>query len=202
MAEFFYFSPALISPRLACFVRAFAGAPLSEGGVARRGRGLRLRRRLAPQNAQDQRRPTILHYLRSSQEQPLPLGTSFPTRFATLDQTSWRRQSLSRFYRPPRAAISRGCPSSPRSLSASVWNSSRRPCRGSVGSLSSGSQVVAPANARTRTCWRKQKSRHGRWACGLNLLRREVPPMSTGLRGNHQGARGCSDCAAKQYVLQ
>ena len=40
---------------------------------------------------------------------------------------------------------------SPRSSSASVWNCSSRPFRGSVGSLSSGSQV-ASANARTRTC--------------------------------------------------
>ena len=41
-----------------------------------------------------------------------------------------------------RAAMSRGCPSSPRSSSASVWNCSSRPFRGSVGSLSSGSQTT------------------------------------------------------------
>jgi CubicO group peptidase (beta-lactamase class C family) len=39
----------------------------------------------------------------------------------------------------------------PGDRSASVWNCSRRPCRGSVGSLSSDIQV-APANARERTC--------------------------------------------------
>jgi hypothetical protein len=35
--------------------------------------------------------------------------------------------------------MSRACPPSPRNESASVWNCSRRPFRGSVGSLSSGS---------------------------------------------------------------
>src|SRR5262245_696552 len=50
-----------------------------------------------------------------------------------------------------RAAISRGCPSSRRSLSASVSNCSSRPFRGSVGSLSSGRQVPTP-NARKETC--------------------------------------------------
>ena len=49
------------------------------------------------------------------------------------------------------AAMSRGCPCSARIWSASVWNSSSRPFRGSVGSLSSGSQV-ASANARKGTC--------------------------------------------------
>src|SRR5216684_4344941 len=43
-----------------------------------------------------------------------------------------------------RAAMSRGCPTSPRSSSASVWNCSSRPFRGSVGSPSFGIQV-APA---------------------------------------------------------
>jgi ABC-type uncharacterized transport system substrate-binding protein len=50
-----------------------------------------------------------------------------------------------------RAAMSRGRPSSPRSSSAKVWNCSSRPFQGSVGSLSSGTQV-ARANARKRTC--------------------------------------------------
>ena len=49
-----------------------------------------------------------------------------------------------------RAAMPRGCPPSSRSWSASVWNSSSRPFRGSVGSLSFGSQVPS-ANARKRT---------------------------------------------------
>src|SRR6266567_9586936 len=49
-----------------------------------------------------------------------------------------------------RAAMSRGCPASARTWSASVWNCSHRPLRGSAGSLSSASQV-APADARTRT---------------------------------------------------
>src|SRR5262249_5765816 len=43
-----------------------------------------------------------------------------------------------------------GLSSLTRSWSASVWNILSRPCRGSVGSLSSGIQVVS-ANARTRT---------------------------------------------------
>jgi hypothetical protein len=50
-----------------------------------------------------------------------------------------------------RAAMSRGCPSSPRISSASLWNSSRKPFGGSVGSLSSRIQVLS-ANARKRTC--------------------------------------------------
>ena len=44
-----------------------------------------------------------------------------------------------------------GLSASMRSSSASVWNCSRRPFRGSVGSLSSGCQVPW-ANARTRRC--------------------------------------------------
>ena len=55
-----------------------------------------------------------------------------------------------------------------------------RPFRGSVGSLSSGCQVPS-ANGRRKTCGREQTLRHGRWGCGFNSLRREVPPISTGL---------------------
>ena len=51
-----------------------------------------------------------------------------------------------------RAATSRGCPSSlPRTSSASVWNTSSRSFRGSVGSPTSGTQVP-PTNARKTTC--------------------------------------------------
>ena len=42
-----------------------------------------------------------------------------------------------------------GCPTSPRSWSASVWNSLSRPFRGSVGPLSSGSPAPS-ATARKR----------------------------------------------------
>ena len=45
-----------------------------------------------------------------------------------------------------RAAMSRGWPASGRTWSASVWNCSSRPFRGSIGSLSSGSQLPS-ANA-------------------------------------------------------
>jgi putative tryptophan/tyrosine transport system substrate-binding protein len=48
-------------------------------------------------------------------------------------------------------SFARGCPSSPRSSSASGWNCSSRPFRGSVGSPPSGSQVSS-ANARKKTC--------------------------------------------------
>jgi hypothetical protein len=50
------------------------------------------------------------------------------------------------------AAMSRGCPLSPRSCSVSVRDSSSRPFRGSAGSRSSGSQVLA-ANARQMAPW-------------------------------------------------
>ena len=33
-------------------------------------------------------------------------------------------------------------------------------------------------NARKRTCSKEQNSRHGRWECSFNSLRREVPPIS------------------------
>jgi len=47
-------------------------------------------------------------------------------------------------------AISRGCPASPRSLSASAWSCSSRPFRGSVESRSSGRRA-ASADTRKRT---------------------------------------------------
>ena len=47
-----------------------------------------------------------------------------------------------------RVAMPRGCPTSPWTSSASVCNSSSRSCRGSVGSLPSGRQVLPSTNTR------------------------------------------------------
>src|SRR5262247_2042959 len=50
-----------------------------------------------------------------------------------------------------RVAMPRGLPTSARTSSASVWNCSGRPCRGSVGSLPSGRQVPT-TDTRKRRC--------------------------------------------------
>ena len=52
---------------------------------------------------------------------------------------------------PDRVAMSRGCPISTRTSSASAWNISRRPFRGLVGLRSSGSEVPS-GSAQNRRC--------------------------------------------------
>ena len=65
------------------------------------------------------------------------------------------------------------------SLAQPGGNVTGLPSRGSARSLSSGSQVPS-ANAQSRTCERKQKSRHGRWGCDFNSSRRKAQAILTG----------------------
>jgi hypothetical protein len=88
----------------------------------------------------------------SKRPEPSPLSSLLPMRLQVASSPVLRGL----------AAMSRGCPCSPRrSLSASVWNCSSRPFPGLGGSLSSGNQV-SRMNARKRPPSRELKSRPGR----------------------------------------